>query len=154
MIFKESTQLGLMHLKVPLIPFYFKEPGSCILYSVCLGPPKFRLKLESRYRVVSKQVHWSAGTEVSVFTEGHRNQGNPCAFCSPTMWRYIKKVLTSHYQLALLVLCDLYNCWMKSSPFEESCYSSRSERRHCLTWMTFPAVKPNTMCPYLFVFCL
>lgn len=85
MIFKEFTQLGLMHLKVPLIPFYFKEPGSCILYSICLGPPKFRLKLESRYRVVSKQVHWSAGTEVSVFTEGHRNQGNPCAFCSPTM---------------------------------------------------------------------
>lgn len=84
MIFKESTQLGLMHLIVPLILFYFKAPGSCKLYSVCV-PPKFMLKLDSRHRVVSKQVHWGAGTEVSVFTEGHGNQGNSFAFCSSTM---------------------------------------------------------------------
>lgn len=85
MIFKESTQLVLIHCIVPLILFYFKAPGSCKLYSVCLCPPKFMLKLDSRHRVVSKQIHWGAGTEVSVFTEDHWNQGNPFAFCSSTM---------------------------------------------------------------------
>lgn len=142
-----------MHLIVPLILCYFKDSGSCKLYAICLCPPKFMLKLDLRLRVVSKQVHWSAGTEVSAFTKDHGNRGTPLSSVLPPYEETSRRPLPATNSWHHLVWCDLYNCRLKSSQFEDSCYSSRSERRRCLTQMTFPVVKPkpNKMCTYLFI---